>query len=322
MLAILYVVLTSQFPRSILIDEPQSFLHPGAVRKLLEILQEFPQHQYIVTTHSPTALSAVDTKALYLVRKPNAESLVERLNVSAAADQNQLLAAVGARLSDVFGADNILWVEGQTEERAFPLIVHRILRRPLLGTAVLAVIQTGDFETKDTQRVIDIYRRLSQGSALLPPALAFLFDREERSQQQIDDLRRLGNVRFLNRRMYENYLIDTEATASVINEINRFSGTNVIQPITLDTWIASHRWDKKIWVSKKKQVDDFEYWITDCHGANVLSLLFQEYSLPGIRYDKVRDGLALTNWLVDNKPAQLTEVSEILAAIIASKNQN
>lgn len=37
-LAILYVVLTSQYPRTIIIDEPQSFLHPGAAKKLVEIL--------------------------------------------------------------------------------------------------------------------------------------------------------------------------------------------------------------------------------------------------------------------------------------------
>jgi AAA15 family ATPase/GTPase len=42
-LAILYVVLTSDSPRIIIIDEPNSFLHPGAARKLIEILKEHPQ---------------------------------------------------------------------------------------------------------------------------------------------------------------------------------------------------------------------------------------------------------------------------------------
>ncbi len=42
----LYVVLTSRESRVIIIDEPQSFLHPGAVRKLFDVLKDFPQHQY------------------------------------------------------------------------------------------------------------------------------------------------------------------------------------------------------------------------------------------------------------------------------------
>jgi hypothetical protein len=37
-LAILYVVVASDFPLVVLIDEPQSFLHPGASRKLIDVL--------------------------------------------------------------------------------------------------------------------------------------------------------------------------------------------------------------------------------------------------------------------------------------------
>ena len=39
-LAMLFVALNSKYPRSIIIDEPQSFLHPSALRKLLEILKD------------------------------------------------------------------------------------------------------------------------------------------------------------------------------------------------------------------------------------------------------------------------------------------
>src|SRR5208283_5819881 len=35
-LAILYVVMTSERGQAIIIDEPQSFLHPGAARKLID----------------------------------------------------------------------------------------------------------------------------------------------------------------------------------------------------------------------------------------------------------------------------------------------
>src|SRR5204862_1210440 len=53
-IAILYVAVNSNAPRTIVIDEPNSFLHPGAARKLIEILKSDPlnQHQYIIATHS------------------------------------------------------------------------------------------------------------------------------------------------------------------------------------------------------------------------------------------------------------------------------
>jgi hypothetical protein len=79
-LAILYVVFTSNLPRIIIIDEPQSFLHPGAIRKLFEILKSYPQHQYIITTHSPTVVTAADPSTLFLVRKEEEESVVETLD--------------------------------------------------------------------------------------------------------------------------------------------------------------------------------------------------------------------------------------------------
>lgn len=122
-LAILYVAFASASPRTIIIDEPQSFLHPGAVRKLFEILKGYPQHQYIVTTHSPNAVTAADPNALFLVRKEGEESVVEALDVSQAQDQSRFLREVGASLADVFGADEVLWVEGPTEEECFPLIL-------------------------------------------------------------------------------------------------------------------------------------------------------------------------------------------------------
>jgi len=37
----LYVVMTSVHPQVIIIDEPQNFLHPGAVRKLIEVLKRY-----------------------------------------------------------------------------------------------------------------------------------------------------------------------------------------------------------------------------------------------------------------------------------------
>src|SRR5208282_407665 len=59
-LAILYVVMTSNRPQVIIIDEPQSFLHPGAARKLIEALKLYPEHQFIIATHSPTIISAAN----------------------------------------------------------------------------------------------------------------------------------------------------------------------------------------------------------------------------------------------------------------------
>src|ERR1041385_1081374 len=162
-LAMLYVVLTAQQPRIFVIDEPQSFLHPGAVRKLVEILRQHPQHQFIFTTHSPTAVTAPDPETLLHLRIESGETLIDRMDVKEARDLRAVLADVGARLSDVFGSDSILWVEGPTEELCFPKIAERLTTRPLLGTSIVGVMHTADFDARRSEATVQLYRRLSAG---------------------------------------------------------------------------------------------------------------------------------------------------------------
>ncbi|MCH7480864.1 MAG: AAA family ATPase, partial [Chloroflexi bacterium] len=213
-LAILYVVVTSQFPQIIIIDEPQSFLHPGAVRKLFNILkQSFPQHQYIVTTHSPTVIASINPSNIIQLVLEKSITKPRQIDIKQKAEMHQVLSDVGASLSDVFGADNVLWVEGSTEESCFQEIIPAKCKNNLLGTAIASVLHTGDFESKkknSAETYIRIYKRLSESTALIPPAIGFIFDREGRSEEEILELKKLGNIHFLKRRMYENYLLNAE----------------------------------------------------------------------------------------------------------------
>ncbi len=308
-LAILYVVLTADKPQMIIIDEPQSFLNPGAVRKLLEILKQFPQHQFIITTHSPEIVSVVNPKTLFLLQKVEAETQITQLDSAKAQDQKLLLSEVGARLSDVFGADNILWVEGQTEEQSFPLIVENVLKKPLRGTKILGVVQTGDFESKHSETILKIYDRLTKGEGLIPPAIGFIFDREKRSQKDLDDLRRRsqGKVVFLPRVMYENYLLNPQAIAYIISQIKGFRD-NSVTPEEVQQKLQENRTESKYKTE--------EEWLREVHGAKVLETLFKELSENRVEYDKVLYGVALTEWIVNNAPADLQEVADLISSKI------
>jgi len=84
------------------------------------------------------------------------------------------------------------------------------------------VIATGDFEGQHAEKFLEIYNRLSGTQSLIPPAVAFLFDDEGRTETE-KILERLGKdlVRFTKRRMYENHLPDTQAIAAVLNTTGR-----------------------------------------------------------------------------------------------------
>ena len=314
-LAILYVVLTADFPQVFLIDEPQSFLHPGAVRKLIEILGQHPQHQFILTTHSPTAVTAAEPDTLLLLRLSEGETIIEQLDVSQTESLRMFLAEIGARLSDVFGADNILWVEGRTEEECFPKILHR-RGRPLLGTAIVGVLQTGDFEGRRSKTTVEIYERLSRGGGLLPPAVAFIFDREGRTAAEQEDLlrRSQGIVYFIPRRMYENYLLNPAAIAAVTSDIRGFRDTPVTEHEVQD-WLDRNRWDA-IYFEVPPAERTAAVWWREIRGARILADMFGDLSEHRVAYDKVKHGAALTEWLLEHRPDDLQEVGEMIERIL------
>lgn len=320
-LAILYVAISSNFSRTIIVDEPNSFLHPGAARKLIEILRGFPQHQYIVTTHSTEIIKAADPGNLTLIRWEKPKSILENLDAKKISEVQKCLIEVGAKLSDVYSADNILWVEGPTEEECFPKILHRIGKKSIVGTSILGVKNTGDFSGKHKKLILNIYKKLSTGNALLPKALAFVFDREDLTPCEMDDVKRESKelVHFLPRHTYENYLLHPTALTATINSLTSFQDGSV-EKITEDSilnWLQQNGGKKKYLNTPSGSISITDKdWLRDVHGAKLLADLFQEVSDEKEEYRKTSHSIELTNWLIENDPRAFQELEEFLSAIV------
>jgi ABC-type cobalamin/Fe3+-siderophores transport system ATPase subunit len=314
-LAMLYVVVNSDEPKTILIDEPNSFLHPGAVRRLIEIFRrEYPQHQYVISTHSSSIISSADPDGIFLIYKQDGVSNVRQIDSNQAGQMQSLLADVGVRLSDVFGADNILWVEGRTEEECFPIIWSRLLDRPIGTTSIKGVRTTDGFKKKSTvKEITDIYTRLSTGSALLPPAVGFIFDREGITPEKVADLEHegKGKVKFLPRRMFENYLLNPKAIVHVL-QTQSFSSIDVNETV-IEKWLAANGRNREFVASQLSTSD--ELWLRNVDGANLLAALFAEFANGELPYDKVYFGKLLTEWICLNSPESFSDIVNILAEL-------
>src|SRR5581483_4001995 len=217
-LAILYVVKTSDSPRTILIDEPNSFLHPGAARAFIRILKRFNQHQYVIATHSPEVISEIGPARVISLQFIQGRSVVgqfDRLCVDTAGD---ILSDLRARLSDVLGPARIVWVDGPSDAAALSLLARKFPDQAL-NTAFLPVRSTAPFDGKRLRDILHLHRELSKQGAPVPPKVLFLFDREGKSETDITDLKResQGAMHFLNRRMLESYLLDAQALSALIN---------------------------------------------------------------------------------------------------------
>ena len=107
------------------------------------------------------------------------------------------LSEVGARLSDVFGYDAIIWVEGETEAICFPKFAKSDSRAFADRIGYVAIINAGDLIAKrrNPELAWRPYERLSQQSALMRQTIAFSLDRQGQHEQEMRDLRKRSNGR-------------------------------------------------------------------------------------------------------------------------------
>lgn len=320
-LAILYATITSPGDQVIIIDEPNTFLHPGAARKLMEILRQFPEQQFIVATHSAEVISAAKPDRILLLKWDDGRSAITPIDFLDTEAMRSTLREVGASLGDVFGADRVVWVEGTTEAECFPMILDRVLRLPLVGTAIIAIRDTGTLESKraDANAIWGIYERLSQGAALLPPSIAFSFDREGRTLREMEDLARrsAGRVRFLPRRMYENYLLAPEGITALLNNMGAFENAPCAVERVIQ-WLREHH-GKFLSVNHRELALGSDEWFRHVDGAKLLQGLVQDLSEAREEYRKTRDSVWITRWLIENRPQTLAELVEYLRALVTEQ---
>lgn len=325
-IALLYVVINSEKNRTIIIDEPQTFLHPGAIRKLLQVLDRYQKHQYIFATHSPTVVNSANNSSILLLEKKDFETSMRKIDKKDMVQIKSMLEIIGVSVSDVFGADYIVWVEGPTEEKAFPLLLKTFLSSLEFSSIQICAVQhTGDFDGKKAKLVFDIYDKLSGGNRVIPPAISFIFDNENKKEKDKEDIKRRAKkpVYFLKRVMFENYLINQNAILAVIKKrINDYE----IEDIEVDVdririWIESNynneKYYKKQWLEDNgleinKLVFDEPEWVSFLHAASFLKDLFNEIFHSKYIYDKIIDSVELSKWISVNEPDFFSELVEEL----------
>ncbi|MCY4539541.1 MAG: AAA family ATPase [Chloroflexi bacterium] len=303
-------------PRIILIDEPNAFLHPGAIRRLLEVFQENDHHQYIIATHSPSAIMTVQKKTMLLVTRKNKISTVNSVDVENNTELEEALKEIGTKRSDIFGMDAVIWVEGKTDATCFKMIMdgEKENGRDGLpdGVNVLELVNTGDLEDEQhAVLAVEIYQKLSGGVGLLPSALAFVFDgdKDKENKKFPKKLLDSGRIRFLSRQNFESYFLEfPEILADILNH-------DAADDKPKDRTAESvKRWIRK---QESKEYDDHE-WLESVDGAKLLNKMFQD--LAGISYkgNKVQYGEEITKRILTDDPNHFQEIVDLIKDILDS----
>lgn len=76
----MFLALLDPRTRILAIEEPENSLHPWILRHFVDVCKAHSQtKQILLTTHSPVALDAVPVESLFLVRRSNGETVIERV---------------------------------------------------------------------------------------------------------------------------------------------------------------------------------------------------------------------------------------------------
>ena len=299
-LAILIVAATMR-PGVVVVDEINSFLHPLAIKKLTNILRtKYSFHQYIISAHAIEIIKWCDPDTVTLVTKPGEETKTTAVSRGDVSHLRGAAAELGFSVSDVFGASRILWVEGQTEEECYPLLLRDFGFDLGDGAAVVALTATSAFtQTKRAEAALAIYDRVSAVASPFTSGIVVALDRETLSDSAVDNVHRShpGRIWLTARRTFENYILHVDALTAVINaEL----GLQNVTSATVDAWFLAHGGDIQFGASKKwsQSIQD-EAWLKIVNGPKLLSSLFTSITQNSLEYDKKRHGLMLVRWLLE-----------------------
>ncbi len=306
----------------IIIDEINSFLHPAAVKALLRILQtEYAQHQYIISTHAPDVISFSNPTTIHLVKREGYESRVERLDLTKIETFREVAEHLGVSMADVFAADRVIWVEGQTEELCFPYL-YRERYGPLpRGTIFTSVVATGDFHAKkrDKALVYEIYQRLIAAATSLVPNVSFSFDSENLTESEKEDMRRAakGALDFLPRRHLECYLIDPAAIAAFIAHKDPQSASTVT-PDSVAAALKKAAAEKPLHIPEWNGNIADEQWLAGVDAAELIGTVCGTLSEQRMRFAKKADSLFLLQHILKNNGQHLDPLAKYVASLVAA----
>lgn len=321
-LAILSVVMTTS-ESVIIIDEINSFLHPGAVKILLRLLQtEYTQHQYIISTHSPEVISFSNPSTLHLVQRDGYRSRVRQMDLEKVRELREVTRELGISMADVFAADRIIWVEGPTEEICFPEIYKAETKKAVpAGCKILAVSDTGRLTGgRNKDATFQLYRSLAEKAAPLVSDVKFSLDSEALTPDQKTDLARAakGSVEFLPRRHLECYLIHAGSIADFIAHRQKEASSDASVPTekevetALKNLAGSEQFKVPDW---KNELED-EAWLAQVDAAKLIREVCTVVSETRVTFNKNGDSFSLLQLVIKNNPSQIKKLSDYVRLLV------
>ena len=219
-LQIMTHVLRARDATILIMDEPETYMHPALQRYLLSLLRETGV-DCLLATHSSELVAEAERSEVALIDKTQHSG--KWLRSTAHSDA---LDALGSKfnfaLTDVLRQRTGLLLEGDTDLKLLKQLGRRLSPSVLGGAHVPPVVPLGGHHP---DKAMDIARAMK---ALMGPdiRLAVVLDRDYRSDEELRKIETLlqkefGLARVLRRKEIENYFLTPNAISKAIASRNR-----------------------------------------------------------------------------------------------------
>ena len=202
------------------LEEPETFLHPGAQRQLLDSLKKIAEkHQVIITTHSPVFASEINNKNIIVASKTNMESRYEQ---GESVSSESLVEELGVRASDnILNSKLLVFVEGSNDIRFWQIVYNAITGHNYEDDNIL-FIPGGGTELHNIAEMNLMYK-LNRNFMVIVDKDAGAVDYEEKIAKQ-EKIRKCiepkgGELLVLRKREIENYYC-TRVIVEMLEEKN------------------------------------------------------------------------------------------------------
>lgn len=207
------VLFTTAQQNPLFLEEPESHLHAGAQRFLLEKLYEGGR-QIFISTHSPIFINVAKPQSVVfqVTRSAGKTTITSR---SDAAALSSVLEDVGVRNSDVLLSDAVVFVEGPGDKDALLAWSEKLGKNLEEYNVTILTMGGGEYADRSAPIRSQVLTDISQKS---PVPHLFVIDRDQR---RIDDIAKLeqrleGKIHVLHARELENYLLVPRAILEAI----------------------------------------------------------------------------------------------------------
>jgi putative ATP-dependent endonuclease of the OLD family len=217
----LRLILDTEFekPHLLLVEEPEIHLHPALETSIMSYLRTVSQGlQVFVTTHSTNFLDTGNFQNVFLVSKDTSTHVTP---LTLAEAQEKLPSELGIRLSSLFMFDQIIFVEGPSDEQ-----IIRELARSLsinFGRLNVGFIQMRGVRNIGHYAAAEVISFLTKRQV----KLHFLVDSDEANsvhfKRLAEEFGKNAQLHVLQKREIENYLLSPQA--NIAHLINRKRAT-------------------------------------------------------------------------------------------------